>query len=327
MEINKPFKLQPVLKEKIWGGRKLETILGKTLPPGKYGESWEASTHRNGINTIQNGPLKGQNLEEAITKYPKELLGESIVEAGYTTLPVLIKFIDATDKLSVQVHPDDEYARIHENDRGKTEMWYVLHTEGKQQLIYGLKNNPTRETLQEAIKNNKIENYLRYVDIERGDLIFVPAGTVHAILGGVLILEIQESSDSTYRLYDWNRVGFDGKPRPLHIEKALDVIDYNFTREVTKPEKEKRDFGLYSPLVRCPYFNTNWYLIRERTLFRKQKRESFEILILLSGNIKIEFPGGSDYIKKGETLFVPPACTNITIGPTEESELVQVFLD
>ncbi len=332
MKLNEPFKLKPVLKEKIWGGRKLETILGKKLPPGKYGESWEASTHPNGTNIIETGALRGMPLDKAIEKYPTELLGKSLVRGDYTSLPVLIKFIDATEKLSVQVHPDDEYALKNEGDRGKTEMWYVLHTEGKQQLIYGLKEGTTREKLQEAIDNNRIEKYLKYVDIKSGDLLFVPAGTVHAILGGVLILEIQESSDSTYRLYDWNRVGFDGKPRPLHISKALDVINYSANREVTTPLKEKREYGYFSNLIRCPYFNTDLYLLQRDMQLRKHERESFEIVILTRGETIMEFSDenhttGSHTLKKGETIFIPPGCKNIYLRPQIESECISVFLD
>ncbi len=327
MKFDKPFKLQPVLKEKIWGGRKLETILGKKLPPGKYGESWEASTHPNGTNLIISGELQGLPLDKAIEKYPKELLGKAVIAQGHTTLPVLIKFIDATDKLSVQVHPDDQYALKHENDRGKTEMWYILHAEEKAQLIYGLKEGTTREKLKEAIDNNAIEEHLRYVNIKKGDLLFVPAGTVHAILGGVLILEIQESSDSTYRLYDWNRVGFDGKPRPLHIEKALEVINYNAKNNVTKPIKEKRGYGYFSNLVRCSYFNTDLYLLKNAFQLRKEEKQSFEILITIKGELTMEFPGGNYKIKKGETIFIPPGCKNIYLEPQVESECVSVFLD
>ncbi len=327
MKLDRPFKLQPVLKEKIWGGRKLETILEKKLPPGKYGESWEASTHPNGTNIIGSGELRGMSLDKAIEKYPKELLGETVLEQGYKTLPVLIKFIDATDKLSVQVHPDDNYALKHENDRGKTEMWYVLHTEGKQQLIYGLKEGTTRQSLREAIDSNRIEKYLRYVDIKRGDLLFVPAGTVHAILGGVLILEIQESSDSTYRLYDWNRVGFDGKPRPLHIDKALEVINYNTNQNVTIPTREPTEYGYFSKLVRCPYFNTDLYVLQRAMHFRKEKRKGFEILILIKGKLVMETSEENYTIKKGETIFIPPGCENIYLKPQTESECVTVFLD
>ena len=335
--INEPFLLKPVLMEKIWGGRRLETVMNKKLPPGKFGESWEASTHPNGISTIASGFLKGTKLDKAIAVNLKEMLGGRIIEKGYKTLPVLIKFIDAADKLSVQVHPDDTYAEQHENDRGKTEMWYILYSEPGAQLIYGLQEGTNRSALNSAISGGTIEKLLRYVDIQKGDVLLVPAGTVHAILGGVVLLEIQESSDSTYRLYDWKRLGFDGKPRPLHIEKALEVINFDFRENVTRIRGEKQPFGFVSTLVKSPYFTVKRYNIDKNFEIKENQENRFNILVVTEGSgiMKWETDDSAQCglnhenfpYKKGNTFFIPPMCTKLRIKPAENSEFIDVFLD
>jgi len=340
--INEPLLLRPVLMEKIWGGRRLASVIGKTLPPGKIGESWEASTHRNGVSTIASGSLKDLRLDKAIAGNLKEMLGERILSRGYDTLPVLVKFIDASDKLSVQVHPNDEYAKIHENDRGKTEMWYILYTEPNAQLIYGLKEGTTRELLGSAIKKGEAEKYLRYVDISAGDVLFVPAGTVHAILGGVVLLEIQQSSDSTYRLYDWGRLGFDGKPRPLHIEKALAVINYDYNGDVKNFKGKKTEYGDTSTLAESPYFTVKRYRIEKKFKIKEKSEGRFNIFIITNGSGKMQWERGasnspalvssggkSRYLtyKKGDTFFIPPQCYNLRVRPDSNSEFIDVFLD
>ena len=337
--IKEPFLLQPVLMEKIWGGRRLATVIGKTLPPGKIGESWEASTHRNGVSTIASGSLKNLKLDRAIAMHSKEMLGERIVGRGYDALPVLVKFIAASDKLSVQVHPDDNYAKMNENDHGKTEMWYILYTEPNSQLIYGLKEGTTREMLGSAIELNEAEKYLRYVDISVGDVLFVPAGTVHAILGGVVLLEIQQSSDSTYRLYDWGRLGFDGKPRSLHIKKALDVINYDYNGDVKKAKGKKTRYGDVSILAESQYFNVKRYRIKKEFNFREKPEDRFNIFIIIRGSGRMQWgkrasgsplsEGKLGYLpyKKGDTFFIPPGCYNLQVLPDRESEFIDVFLD
>ncbi len=327
MERIKPFILEPVLMEKIWGGRRLETLLGKKLPPGKYGESWEVSTHRNGINRIATGDFKGTYLDRLIASDPEKLLGEGILSKGIRDLPILVKFIDATNMLSVQVHPDDEYAMFHENDRGKTEAWYILHADEDAQLIYGLKEGTTREKLRKSIEEGRMEEHLRYVSIERGDVLFVPAGTVHAILGGVVLLEVQESSDSTYRLYDWNRVGFNGKPRPLHIEKALDVIDYDFHNEVCKPSRIKKHYGYFSTLVSCPYFTINRYEFDRDISINSSGENHFEAVTVIDGSCEVPFEDGYLELKRGDSLYIPPDCVDLTITPRGDSELIEIFVD
>jgi mannose-6-phosphate isomerase len=218
-----PLKFEDLFLEKIWGGRALEKRLAKRLPPGaNIGESWELSEHKSASSIVKNGDFKGTPLPELIKQYPEEILGpDTAAKSG--RLPLLYKFIDANDRLSIQVHPDDAYAGAHENDLGKTEAWVVVHADPGAKLICGLKRKLSRAEIESGIQNNNLETLLNEFEVQTGDVIYVPAGTVHAIESGTLIYEVQEVSDITYRLYDWGRAGMDGKPRALHVAQSLVV--------------------------------------------------------------------------------------------------------
>lgn len=214
-----PLFLTPYFRPKIWGGRKLNTELHYDIPTGKIGEAWVISGYKEDASTVNQGPYKGQTLREVYLSHP-ELFGNPKAKE----FPLLVKFLDANDNLSVQVHPDDEYAHIHENDSGKTESWYVLHADPGAKLIYG-HNARTKAELEEMIKNEKWQDLLRYVPVKTGDFLYVPAGTVHALTKGIMVIETQQSSDVTYRLYDWDRVDQKtGKKRALHLQQSLDTI-------------------------------------------------------------------------------------------------------
>jgi mannose-6-phosphate isomerase len=217
-----PLTFEPVFKDYPWGGRNLETLLHRTIPDGIVAESWEIAAHPNGSTVIASGALKGATLQDAMAKWGVELVGSrnsEFVAQGH--FPLLIKLLDANRWLSVQVHPDDAYALSHEGESGKTEMWVVVHAEPGAELIYGFKPGVTRERFAEAIEAGETERYLNRVAVTTSDVIFVPTGSVHALGPGILVAEIQQNSDTTYRIYDW------GRPRPLHIEKALDVLDFD----------------------------------------------------------------------------------------------------
>lgn len=214
-----PLFLTPYFRPKIWGGRKLNTELQYDIPEGKVGEAWVISGYKDDASTVNQGPYKGQTLREVYLSHP-ELFGNPKAKE----FPLLVKFLDANDNLSVQVHPDDEYARIHENDSGKTESWYVLHADPGAKLIYG-HNAKTKAELEDMIKNENWKDLLRYVPVKTGDFLYVPAGTVHALTKGIMVIETQQSSDVTYRLYDWDRVDQKtGKKRDLHLKQSLDTI-------------------------------------------------------------------------------------------------------
>ncbi len=223
-----PMTFTPVLKDYIWGGRHLEA-LGRELPPGIIAESWEIAAHEDGTAVVNNGRFAGKLLTEVQAELGLALIGKKCAWAQERgKFPLLIKLLDANRPLSVQVHPNDEYALAHEgNELGKTEMWVVLHAEPGAELILGVTKGTTPELFREGIENGRLEPYLHHLKVKKGDHICVPAGSLHAIMSGLLIAEIQQNSNTTYRVYDWNRVGADGQPRPLHIDKALDVINFN----------------------------------------------------------------------------------------------------
>jgi len=222
-----PLIFEPVLKDYVWGGRSLAR-LGRRLPPeGPVAESWEIAAHKDGTTRVENGPWAGRLLDEVHAELGLDLIGRNNAWAQERNkFPLLIKLLDGKAPLSVQVHPSDDYARIHEgNELGKTEMWYVLHAEPGAEIILGVTAGTTREELGRAIQESRLDPYLHRVTVRAGDHVCVPAGTLHSILGGLLLVEIMQNANTTYRVYDWGRVGKDGKPRPLHVDRALDVVD------------------------------------------------------------------------------------------------------
>lgn len=255
-----PLLFEPVLKDYIWGGRNLATRLGRRLPEGKeIAESWEIAAHPHGDVTVRNGPLAGQRLSQLVSHYGQELAGTRAEWAlERDAFPLLIKLLDANRALSVQVHPDDEYARVHEgNELGKTEMWVVLHAEEDASVILGVKQGTTAELFRQAIHEGRLEPHLHEIRVSTGDFVCVPSGSLHAIKGGLLIAEIQQNSDVTYRVYDWNRREPGGKTRVLHVSQAMDVIDFSQvepslpTAELLTPAE---DVVQRWELCRNPYF-------------------------------------------------------------------------
>jgi mannose-6-phosphate isomerase len=257
-----PLRLSPVLKEAIWGGHNLADF-GRNIPMDrKTSESWEIAAHPNGDCTVINGIHQGKTLAQLTHEMGANLVGhwgDWALQRG--KFPLLVKLIDANDRLSVQVHPKDAYAQKHEgNELGKTEMWVVLKAKPGAQLIYGVKKGTTPEAFQKAIETGHLEPFLHFVPIQAGDHVCVPSGTLHAIMEGEIIAEIQQNSDTTYRVYDWNRVGTDGQPRPLHIRQAMDVIDFDHPEPKVVPASLLSDDGLVQQYRLCE----NQYFITDR---------------------------------------------------------------
>jgi mannose-6-phosphate isomerase len=294
-----PLNFNPVYKEKIWGGTRIKEVFNRDLPADRIGESWEVTAQPGEISTVKNGVLKGEKLTGLIKEFPLEMLGR---KTSY--FPLLIKYIDANDKLSVQVHPDNDYARRVEGVSGKSEMWYVIKAQPGAKLIYGLKPGTTREVFARSIKDRTIEEYLNEVEVKEGDTFFMPAGTVHAIEEGILIAEIQQNSDITYRIHDWGRTDSNGKPRALHIEKALDVINFNSVFE--------RSGNTGSLLANCPYFVVEKLDILNnfRLVFNKK---SFFVLLTINGEGAIYHNDLRYNLTPGITYFLPAALDEITI--------------
>ncbi len=316
----------PVLKRIRWGGRRLETDLGKTLGDGDdFAESWEISAHENGVSILDGGPLDGMTLPELARRYPDELLGP---HRRSDVFPLLVKFLDAHDRLSVQVHPNDEQAaRYQPGENGKTEAWVILTAEPGSRLYTGLKTGVDRETLLAAINNGTLEDCLHSITVSAGDCVFLPAGTVHAIGEGILLAEIQQSSNLTFRLYDWGRVGADGQPRLLHIQEALACID--FDRGPVSPVTPTILSGAESKserLVQCPYFEIQRHT--SSTPFRLAPRETFQVVMMLRGAADISTQSERAAVSRGGTILIPACETEVAITPTgpENVILLEAFV-
>jgi mannose-6-phosphate isomerase len=253
-----PLTFEPVLRDYIWGGRNLETLFGRALPPGITAESWEISGHPSSPTPVDAGPLAGLSLPQVLDLWGKDLVGTRFRWAtDRGKFPLLVKLLDANRPLSVQVHPPDEYALAHEKgELGKAEVWYVLHAKPGAELIYGLSQETTPKAFRAALENGTLFDLLHRLPVQAGDTILVPTGTLHALLEGIVVAEIQQNSDTTYRVYDWGRLGAEGKPRPLHVDKALDVIDFSRVRpQASRPTVVGGRRGLVRyEIARCPYF-------------------------------------------------------------------------
>lgn len=303
-------KLKPVFKDYIWGGQRLRDDFGFESDLPKLAEGWMLACHKDGMNTVENSEFKGMVLEKVIETVGNEkLCGTNALSFPY--FPVLIKLIDAKDNLSIQVHPDNDYARRVEGEFGKTEMWYVLDAAEGATLIYGFKEKISKEAFEEAIKSDTLPDILNVVEVKKGDMFFIEAGTVHAIGKGALIAEIQQNSNSTYRVYDYGRVGADGKPRELHVKKALDVSKTEPPKYDTKPQGKKEHFEDYTKelLASCKLFTVYHFEISKSvTLFAD--KTSFNHVLVTEGSGEI---GGIPF-KKGDSFFVPASYGEYTVS-------------
>ncbi|MDO5544259.1 MAG: class I mannose-6-phosphate isomerase [Eubacteriales bacterium] len=306
--MREPFFLRPTGKDYLWGGSRLNDEFCKEIKMEPLAETWECSTHPDGPSFAVGGEFDALSLARILKTHP-EFLG-SHPDSG-DELPILIKFIDAKKDLSVQVHPTDDYAAAHENGQwGKTEMWYVLDAAKDAKLVYGLNHDVTAETLRDGIESGTLEKHLQTVPIQKNDVFFIEAGTIHAIGAGALIAEIQQSSNLTYRLYDYDRVGKDGKKRPLHVDKALAAANLKTSAEPRQPMRVLR----YQPgcarelLCRCRYFEVSRMLVnterRQKVIYRADST-SFRVLLCVDGCGTVSFSGKIKNIYKGDCLFVP----------------------
>jgi len=318
-----PVKLTPFYANYIWGGSFLEAHYGKKGSGDIIAESWELSTHKDGGSGLAEGKYAGESLENYLIKLEKETgvnpLGTK-AETKSGQLPILIKFIDARDDLSIQVHPGDEYARINEGDNGKTEMWLILESEPESCLYFGVNKKTNRAEMEEKIETDSLESVLNKVPVKKGEIYFIPAGTIHAIGKGIVICEIQQSSNVTYRLYDYGRTDKEGSKRPLHIKKGLDVATLEPQSLNTAPQEvTENDKGKQIALLRsCPYFTTLSYKLFDSVVNIKSTEESFIALVCLDGTGTIIAGNEQNHFIKGETLFIPAGKQDYTISGTCE---------
>ena len=310
-----PLLLSAPIKDFLWGGTKLLDEYGFKAECEKAAEAWVLSCHKNGESIVKNGEFSGLPLSEVLEKWGEHGIGKKAAQFPY--FPLLIKLIDAKDRLSIQVHPDDEYALRNEGEYGKTEMWYVVDCEEDAKLVYGFNRNISKEEFERRIKDNTLTSVCNVVPVKKGDVFFIEAGTLHAIGKGILIAEIQQNSNTTYRVSDYGRLGADGKPRPLHIEKALDVT------ETTPPTKEYGDvgeltlypFGMVRSLAKCNLFTTD--LLSLSGTAGLYEKDSFMSLLILDGKANLSYPLGNMNVKKGDSVLIPANMKVIISGDAQ----------
>lgn len=320
-----PIKFKPILKDVIWGGTRLRNQLGKQCPGDSCGESWEISAVQGNISMVDNGFLQGNNLQEIIEVYMGELVGEHIYDRFGLEFPLLIKFIDANDLLSIQVHPDDQLAMKRHNAYGKTEMWYILDAEEDAELISGFREPVSRETYLKHFNNKTLPEILNYEKVNPGDVFYMPAGRVHTIGKGILLAEIQQTSDITYRIYDWDRVDKSGKGRELHTELAVDAIVYN------DPERYRLayegELNSRVTVVDCPYFTTGIIDFNQAVEKDFNLIDSFVIYMCVAGRAVIEY--GNDEpvaLAMGETVLVPASLKTLLLRPEVHTRLLEIYI-
>ena len=321
-----PLKFEPLLKSVVWGGDKIVPYKGIESTSKNVGESWELSAVSGNESVVANGEFAGRNIVELIKEYKADLLGEKVYAESGDTFPILVKFIDARDDLSIQVHPDDELAAArHNGSKGKTEMWYVVKTDEGAHLMSGMSQKITPEEYVRRIEDNTITDVLCDYKVKEGDVFFLPAGRVHSIGRGCFIAEIQQTSDITYRIYDFGRVGLDGKPRELHVEQSKDAVDYSvlddyktsYTPELNKPVS----------LVECNYFKTHLLDLTETVEVPVKANDSFMIVICLEGAGKLTDSNGCSLnLKQGETVLVPASIDSVLLIPLEKMKALTCFI-
>lgn len=320
-----PLKFESICLEKIWGGNRLKTLLGKKYETKNCGESWEISGVEGSISVVANGFLKGNDLSELIEIYMGDLVGDKVYEKFGTEFPLLIKFIDAQDDLSIQVHPNDELSKERHNAFGKTEMWYVVDVAEGALINSGFNQPVDREKYLEYLENGNLVDLLKYDEAKIGDVFFIPAGRVHAIGKGSLVAEIQQTSDVTYRIFDYNRKDDKGNERELHTDLALDAIDFTFLDEYKT--KYSAEINKSTEIASCKYFTTN-ILEFDKTIGKDYFQiDSFVIYITLEGNFEIETEAGKEKVGKGESVLIPASIDLLKLIPLNEKvKLLEVYI-
>lgn len=322
--LNYPIRFEPILKDKIWGGNKLKQILNKSSTSASTGESWEISGVKGDISVVENGSLKGQTLNTLLEEYKERLLGKKNFKKYGPEFPLLIKYIDAKTELSVQLHPHDDLAKKRHNSFGKTEMWYIMQADEGAEINVGFKKSISETEYLKHLNSGRITQLLNFEKVKKGDSFFISTGKVHAIGAGVLLAEIQQTSDVTYRIYDWDRVDEQGNSRELHTDLALDAIDFekkdDFKMKYSKVDNES------SNIVSCEYFTTNFLPVTGTLSKDYSGLDSFVIYMCVSGEAEICVGGNSERIMQGETLLIPAENDQVQIASVG-AELLEVFVE
>lgn len=324
MNLNYPIKFEPILKSKIWGGEKLMQILNKQSSKNNIGESWEVSDVKDNVSIVSNGSLKGQTLQNLMVQYREDFLGGKVFRQFSYDFPLLIKFIDAKEALSIQLHPNDALAKERHNSFGKTEMWYVMQADQDAELIVGFQKDSNKEEYLKHLENKSLLEILNVDKVKKGDVYFIPTGRIHAIGAGVLLAEIQQTSDITYRIYDWDRQDNMGRYRELHTEQALDAIDYvaekQYDTQYSKTENEQKN------IIDCQYFTTNVLPVKGTVEVNHNDKDSFVIYMCVDGEVTIKSSRGETTLLQGETALIPAKVKDITVISDSYAELLEVYI-
>jgi mannose-6-phosphate isomerase len=321
-----PLKFKTIYKDKIWGGQKIHTYLHKdfgNLP--NCGETWEISGVKSDVSVVENGSLAGESLAELLVKFKGELVGEKIYARFGNEFPLLVKFIDANEDLSIQVHPDDKLAKERHNSFGKTEMWYVIEADPGSTLIAGFNKELTQEEYLQKFNSGHLTDILNKEDVKAGDVFFLPAGRVHTIGKGLLIAEIQQTSDITYRIYDFDRVDDKGNKRELHVQEALAAIDYRHYPEYKTKYTPEKDETVH--LVSCPYFTTNVLDFDKSTDKDYSKLDSFVIHVCLEGAYELKYNGESYPVKMGECILLPNTVDKVELSTEAGFKILESYIE
>jgi mannose-6-phosphate isomerase len=317
-----PLVFHPSFHYRIWGGSKLK-YFGKDIREDNIGESWEISTVPEFVSVVANGMLKGKNLDDLVKEYKDRLVGKKVYQKYGDKFPLLIKILDAAQPLSVQVHPNDEYAKTHHNSFGKTEMWYVLDSEPDSEIILGFQKGINKNIFIENIEKNTLNSILRKIHPEKGNVIYIPSGRIHAMGKGVTVVEIQQNSDVTYRIYDYDRIDKNGQKRELHLKQAQEVIDFSFVQNpFTQYDKTAKE----TIVLTSPFFTVSMMEVDENKILNNLQ-DTFRIVICIGGECSIMNQTISVILKKGQTVLLPAELVNIEIKPHVKTKLLEVHIE
>lgn len=317
-----PLKFKPILKDKIWGGTKLAKQFNKSSNSNQLGESWEISTVPGDVSEVVNGKLKSQNLQDLLELYKGDLIGDKNYKRFGNNFPLLIKFIDAKQDLSIQLHPDDDLAKERHNSFGKTEMWYVMQADKGANLIVGFNQKMDDKTYLKHLEEKTLTKILNFDNVKAGDTYFIEAGRVHAIGAGVLLAEIQQTSDITYRVYDWDRVDDEGNERELHNDIAIDAFKFDLKDDFRVDYKKEKN--LSNGMVSCPFFTTN-YIELDSNLEKENLHDSFLIYMCVDGEVEVVTEDTKEVISKGETILLPAAVKDFKLN-SKNAKLLEVYV-
>ncbi|QSE97870.1 type I phosphomannose isomerase catalytic subunit [Fulvivirga lutea] len=324
MEQLYPLKFKTIPKDKIWGGTRLHDMLGKETSSDSCGETWELSCVKGDVSEVADGPLKGQSLKKLIQDYKGKILGDKVFAKYGDEFPLLVKFIDANRDLSVQVHPNEEQAKKY-NSHGKTELWYILHAEEGAHLISGFNKKVTKEEFCNHLEQGKIEDILNSEQVEAGDVYFMPAGRIHNVGGGMVIAEIQQSSDITYRIYDFNRKDLNGEKRELHIEEALEVL--NFEPTLNGKTNYNSELNQLANLARCEHFTANNLKFDTSIIRDYSNLDSFIIYVCLGGEVVLSTENLKVTMKRGDVYLLPAVFKSVSLSPSTESLILESYIE